>query len=187
MRSFKDILTESKKTYAFKIGVAGELPEGFADHLETALQKYEVAKMSAGKKTPIQERPLDFPQLQNMEVTYYEVEVNYPTTTQVLQEYIGKCCKLDQSYIIVRNPNEPQEQYQQAAQEKSETYEPMLTKEDMGGESAQKDVGGDRVMDLLKELEKARKENENDPTEGAPKGESKDIDTTENAKSPIGS
>ena len=187
MRSFAEILNESKKTYPFKIGVAGELPEGFADHLETALQKYDVAKMSSGKKTPIQERPLDFPQLQNMEVTYYEVEVNYPTTVQVLQEYLGKCCGIDQSYIIVRNPNEPQEQYQQAAQEKSDTYEPMLTQEDMGGESAQKDVGGDRVMELLKELEKARKESDNDPTEGTPKGESKDIDTTENAKSPIGS
>ena len=187
MRSFTEILNESKKTYAFKIGVAGELPEDFADKLETSLQKYDVAKMSSGKKTPIQERPLDFPQLQNMEVTYFEVEVNYPTTTQVLQEYIGKCCGLDQSYIIVRNPNEPQEQYQQTAQEKSDTYEPMLTKEDMGGESGQDSVGSNRVMELLKELEKARKEQENDPTAGAPKGESKDIDTNENAKSPIGS
>lgn len=187
MRSFAEILNESKKTYPFKIGVAGPLPEGFADKLETSLAKYDVAKMSSGKKTPIQERPLDFPQLQNMEVTYFEVEVNYPTTTQVLQEYIGKCCGLDQSYIIVRNPNEPQERYQQEAKEKSDTYEPMLTKEDMGGESAQKDVGSDRVMELLKELEKARKEQENNPTEGTPKGESKDIDAKENAKSPIGS
>jgi hypothetical protein len=187
MRSFIEILTESKKTYPFKIGVAGELPEGFADMLETSLKKYDVAKMTSGKKTPIQERPLDFPQLQNMQVTYFEVEVNYPTTTQVLQEYIGKCCGIEQSHIIVRNPNEPQEQYQQNAAADDGEYEPMLTKEDMGGESAQKDVGSDRVMELLKELEKVRKENENNPTAGTPTGESKDIDESENAKSPIGS
>jgi phosphoketolase len=187
MRSFVEILNESKKTYPFKIGVAGELPEGFADRLETALQKYDVAKMSSGKKTPIQERPLDFPQLQNMEVTYFEVEVNYPTTVQVLQEYLGKVCSVDQSYIIVRNPNEPQELYQQNAAADDGKYEPMLTKEDMGGESAQDSVGSNRVMELLKELEKVRKENDNDPAANAPKGESKDIDTTENAKSPIGS
>ena len=42
-------------------------------------------------------------------------------------------------------------------------------------------------MELLKELETARKERDNDPTEGAPAGESKDIDSKENAKSPIGS
>jgi hypothetical protein len=63
----------------------------------------------------------------------------------------------------------------------------MLTTEDMGGESGQESVGNNRVMDLLKELEKARKEKDNDPMEGAPVGESKDIDDSENAKSPIGS
>jgi len=187
MRSFTEILNESKKTYPFKIGVAGELPEGFADKLETSLQKYSVSKMTSGKKTPIQERPLDFPQLQNMEVTYYEVELQYPTTTQVLQEYLGKCCSVEQSHIIVRNPNEPQEEYQQNASDKSDTYEPMLTKEDLGGESSQGDVGSNRVMDLLKELETARKERDEDPTAEAPKGESKDIDTKENTKAVIGS
>ena len=34
------VLTESKKTYEFKIGVAGPLPEGFEDTLETILKKY---------------------------------------------------------------------------------------------------------------------------------------------------
>ena len=90
MKSFTEFLIESKKTYPFKIGVAGELPEGFVDAMETALKKYDVINMSAGKKTPIQERPLDFPQLENTEVTYFEVELTYPTTTQVLQEYLAK-------------------------------------------------------------------------------------------------
>lgn len=156
MRSFVDILTESKKTYPFKIGIAGEMPEGFADRLETALDKYQISTISKGKKTPIQERPLDFPQLQNMEVTYFEVEVNYPTTSQVLQEYLGQVCQVHQSHIIVRNPNEPQERYQEEANETE--YVTLLTTQDMGGESAQKSVGGGHVMDLLKELEKARKE-----------------------------
>ena len=35
--------------------------------------------------------------------------------------------------------------------------EAMLNTEDMGGESAQQDVAGARVMDLLKELETALK------------------------------
>ena len=156
MKSFTEFLIESKKTYPFKIGVAGELPEGFVDAMETALKKYDVINMSAGKKTPIQERPLDFPQLENTEVTYFEVELTYPTTTQVLQEYLAKCCGIEQSYFIVRNPNEPQEEYQQPKADGA--YEPLLTQEDMAGASAQKEVGGNRVMDLLKELETARKE-----------------------------
>ena len=105
MRSFTQLLTESKKTYQFKIGVAGPLPEGFEDRMETSLKKFKVSNMTSGKKTPIQERPLDFPQLQNMEVTYFETELEYPTTSQVLQEYVGKCCGIDQAYIILLNTN----------------------------------------------------------------------------------
>jgi len=184
MSTFVEILNESKKTYEFKIGVAGVLPEGFADQLETAMKKFSVAKMSAGKKTPIQERPLDFPQLQNTEVTYYEVEVEYPTTSQVLQEYVGQCCGIDQSHVIVRNANDPREEYQD---EKDDSpYEPMLTTEELGGESGQDGVAGNRVMDLLKELEAARKERGHDPAEAAPQGESADIDMKENTKSVVG-
>ena len=42
MKTFTQILTESKKTYQFKIGLAGEMPEGFQDKLETVLQKFDV-------------------------------------------------------------------------------------------------------------------------------------------------
>ena len=168
MKRFADYLTESKKTYKFKVGVAGDLPEGCVDSMKMALEKYDLVNLTSGKRTPITERPLDFPQLQNIEITYYEAEVNYPTTAQVLGEYLSDCCKISKSHIIVRNINEPQEEYQ--APLKETPYESLLNTEDMGGESAQKDVGGDRVMELLKELEKARKEREIDPVEAAPKG-----------------
>ena len=186
MKSFVEYLNESKKTYEFKIGVAGELPEGFEDRLEQGLQKFALVNLSAGKRTPITERPLDFPQLQNLEVTYFEAEVNYPTTVQVLQQYLGNVCSVPQSHIIVRNPNEPQELYQEPKSEDG-AYEAILNTEDMGGESAQDNVAGNRVMDLLKELEKARSEREIDPVEGVHQGESKDISDDENTKSPIGS
>ena len=184
MRSFTQLLNESKKTYQFKIGVAGPLPEGFEDTLETILKKYGASNLTSGKKTPIQERPLDFPQLQNMEVTYFELAVEYPTTSQVLQEYVGNCCGIDQAYIIVRNANDPREEYQETKDDAP--YEAMLTKEDMGGETAQEDVAGNRVMSLLKELETVRKENEHSGAEGAPVGESSDIGDTENTKAVIG-
>jgi hypothetical protein len=173
MKSFAEYITESKKTYDFKIGVAGELPEGFDNRMETALQKFGITKLTPGKKTPIQERPLDFPQLENLEVTYYETQLTYPTTVQVLQTYLGEVCSVPQSHIIVRNPNEPQELYQQEA--KDETYIAKLTVEDMGGADGQPKVGQNRVMDLLKELELARKDSSVNPIKDvvAPKGEPK--------------
>ena len=183
MRSFTTVLTESKKTYEFKIGVAGPLPEGFEDNMETILKKFNVVQMSSGKKTPIQERPLDFPQLQNMEITYFETELEYPTTTQVLQEYVGKCCGIDQAYIIVRNANDPREEYQ--AMKDDAPYVSKLETEDMGGESAQDNVAGSRVMSLLKELETAQKEDKHSGAEGAPVGESSDITDDENTKAVV--
>ena len=46
---FNKYLTEAKKVYEFSIGVAGELPEGFEDTMETALQKFSVNSLGAGK------------------------------------------------------------------------------------------------------------------------------------------
>lgn len=186
MGTFAQILTESKKTYEFKIGIAGKLEENFTDALETCLAKYEVSSMSNGKKTPIQERPMDFPQLQNMEVTYFEVALNYPTTPQVLEEYIEKCCPCEPNHVIVRTKDHPIDKYQEP--KSGEPYESKLDTLEMeqADPDAQKKVAGDRVMDLLKELEVARKERNIDPMDGAPKGESADIDATENTKAVIG-
>tara|TARA_R110000851_G_scaffold267203_1_gene419648 strand:- start:1670 stop:2239 length:570 start_codon:yes stop_codon:yes gene_type:complete len=186
MKSFTEILLESKKTYEFKIGYAGELPSTLEDTIESCLQKFDVISMSPGKKTPIQERPLDFPQLQNCEVTYWEVGVNYPTTPQVLQEYIADCCGCDQANFIIRNMNDPREDYQEPKSDAP--YESKLDTEEMeqADRDAQDKVAGNRIMDLLKELETVRAERNIDAIDGAPKGESADIGNTENTKSPIG-
>lgn len=185
MGYFIQLLNESKKTYKFLIRVAGNLPENFEQSLKTNLEKFSVVGISSPKRTPIQETPMDFPQLQNMEVTTFEVEVNYPTTKQVLENYLVDCCGVNHTHLNVRVPGEPVELDQQASEDT--VYEPMLTKEDMGGESAQGFVGNNRVMDLLKELETARKDRSVDPIKETPKGKSKDIGETENSKSTVGS
>ena len=166
MKSFNEYLTESKKTYKFKIKAAGELPEGFEDKMERALNKYEVVKFSKGSTTPIDKTPLDFPQIQNCEVTHFEAEVSYPVTSHILQEYLS--CETDcaRSHLRVSGENDPLDELQKDEHEKP--YETMLTKEDMGGESAQQSVGQNRVMDLLKELDKVKKESEVDHTKGIP-------------------
>lgn len=185
MKTFAQFLTESEKTYKFFIRVAGEVPEGFEDKMEASLNKYEVKSLSSPKRTPISEKPLDFPQLQNMEVTHWEAELKYPTTAHMLEQYLCAGCDCPHSHLIVRGEFDPIEEQQPPKTD--EPYQAKLTTEDMGGESAQQEVGGNRVMDLLKELETARKEREIDPMEGAPAGESKDIGDTENTKAVIGS
>ena len=116
MSTFPQYLTESTKSYDYKIKVAGELPEGFANKMETALQKFDVANMSAGKKTPIMTMPLDFPQLSNEEVTIFDVTTNYPASVRELKEYLGVYMNLPQTHIVVRKPGEPTEEYQEEMQ-----------------------------------------------------------------------
>tara|TARA_Y200000002_G_scaffold366765_1_gene358073 strand:+ start:391 stop:948 length:558 start_codon:yes stop_codon:yes gene_type:complete len=184
MKSFEQYLTESKKTYKFKIRVAGEIPEGFPDTMERALQKYDVINISAGKKTPITEKPMDFPQLQNMEVTHWETEVSYPVTSHLLEKYLVDACGVTHSHIIVRGEHDPIEEYQ--SNQTEEPYEAKLNTVELGGESAQNEVGENRIMDLLKELETARQERDVDMTGGIGAGKSDDIKNVENAKSVVG-
>ena len=167
--TFEKFLIEAKKVYPFKIGIAGVLPENCEDMLKTCLEKYGVNNMTSGKKTPIQERPLDFPQLQNMEVTHYEVELKYPVTAHVLEHYLVDNCSVSHSHFIVRGEGDPVEMQQ--AEKDNKPYEAVLNTEELGGESAQEEVGDARIMSLLKELEVARKERAIDPMEAAPKGE----------------
>ena len=152
MKSFKEYLTESKKTYAFKVKIAGDLEEGFNEKLKTAMEKFSVVKLGSGKRTPIRDVPLDFPDMKNISVTVYEVEVNYPTTTDVLENYISQSTEWPLHCVKVRTGNEPSEQYQEAMKKDSKDEKALLAQEDMGGESAQDAVGEKRISSFLKDL-----------------------------------
>ena len=112
MSTFKDYLTEATKSYDYKIKVAGDPKEIDKNALETALQKFDLAKMSAGKSTPIQSLPLDFPALSNEQVTIFDVSTNYPESPRVMHEYLSDILRIPATHIVVRKPGEPTEQYQ---------------------------------------------------------------------------
>ena len=113
MSTFTQYLTEAAKSYDYKVKVAGMIADDFKNRMETALQKFELAKLSAGKKTPIQSMPLDFPALSNEEVTIFDVTTNYPVSVNVLKEYLADYMNINASLIVVRKPGEPTEEYQQ--------------------------------------------------------------------------
>ena len=166
MKTFFDYLSESNKVYQFKIAVAGDNQDGLAERLKAVLEKFGVSKMSTGKRTPIQETPLEFPQLSNTEVTYFDVDVKYPSIPAMIEEHIAHTCNIQRSHVHVRNFQDPINISFENQKPKSETYQTLLDNPEMGGESAQNMAGQNRVMDLLKELEIARKEHPYDPIAG---------------------
>ena len=112
MSTFKDYLTESTKSYDYKIKIAGDSKSIDKNALETALQKFDLASMSAGKTTPIMTLPLDFPALSNEQVTIFDVTTNYPESPRVMHEYLSDLLRIPATHIVVRKPNEPTEEYQ---------------------------------------------------------------------------
>jgi len=163
MSTFKHYLAESTDTYAYRIKVAGELDNDFANKLETAMQKFEVAKISAGKKTPIQEMPLDFPYIKNTEVSIFEVETNYPASVFELKDYLANALNLAKTHIVVKKPGEPTEEYQEQMNTPKDEKDFKAVLQNLEYEEAEKinkdEHTGDKYnQSLLKELLKDRQE-----------------------------
>ena len=158
MSTFKHYLAESTKSYDYKIKVAGAIDKDFANKMETALAKFEVANMSAGKKTPIMTMPLDFPMLSNEEVTIFDVTTNYPVAVRELKEYLSDIMRIPATHIVVRKPGEPTEQYQADMQIKSEYRNKLhdIEYKDAPKVNAEDFHSTKANMSLLKELLKDR-------------------------------
>ena len=169
MSTFKHYLAESTKSYDYKIKIAGEPKDIDKNALESALQKFEVANMSAGKKTPIMTLPLDFPALSNEQVTIYDVTTNYPASSREMHEYLSDILRVPATHIVVRKPSEPSEEYQNDMQvAKKSEYATKL--QDIEYKDANKVNAEDfhstkANMSLLKELLKDRQENKDAPKE----------------------
>ena len=186
MSTFKEYLIESAKSYDYKIKIACDIDKDFATKMETALGKFEVAKMSAGKKTPIQSLPLDFPQLKNESVTIFDVTTNYPASVRVMKEYIADYMNISPACVVVRLPGEPTEEYQEtiANAGKSEyknklqdiemSDAPKVNAEDFHSTKAN--------MSLLKELLKNRKAEPHKIDGGKAADDIKGITTKEDEK-----
>ena len=169
MSTFKEYLTESAKSYDYKIKIAGDIDKNFATKMETALGKFEVSKMSAGKKTPIQSLPLDFPAIKNESVTIWDVTTNYPASVREMSEYIADYMRISPACVVVRKPGEPTEEYQeQIANATKSEYKNKL--QDIEYKDAPKVNAEDfhstkANMSLLKELLKNREVNKDAPKE----------------------
>jgi hypothetical protein len=160
MSTFSHYLTESTKSYDYKIKVAGQIADDFASKMETAMAKFDVANMSAGKKTPIMTMPLDFPMLSNEEVTIYDVTTNYPVSVRELKEYLSDIMRIPATHIVVRKPGEPTEEYQDQMQvaKKSEYANKLhdIEYKDAPKVNAEDFHSTKANMSLLKELLKDR-------------------------------
>jgi hypothetical protein len=189
MKTFKEYLQEGLQTkkYPFRVKVAGMFTAEQEDKLKSMLDRYKVDSFKKVGTTPIQELPLDFPQVKNCEVSIYEVTLDYPTTQHELTEYIGAGLGVNKSHLAIRSPTEPSEEYQhQDPKREGALLNDPDYKESPNAQF--EDYYGDKyntgfvkeLNDILKLQRKAR--GEEIPTEGAAKF---NTDSPQNNKAPL--
>ena len=196
MRSFKEHLAESKKTYTFRVKVAGDVSSDQEKAMESLLSRFEISSFKKTGKTPIQELPLDFPTVKNKEVNIYEVTLNYPTTQFELSEYLASEMAISKSCIVIRRPEEPYEEYQVTPEKRSSAlltdseYKevPAINGEDFYGDKYNTGF----VKELNSILKLQRRERGEEIPEGTGTGDSAaaakakfNTDSTGNTKSPV--
>lgn len=86
MRSLKQYIMESVKTYKYTIKIAGTIDKNFIDMFKYNLNKFDPVEISEPKSTPIQKSPYGFPNLENESVTLIKVEFRYPATEPMIQQ-----------------------------------------------------------------------------------------------------
>jgi len=86
MKNFKDYLTESERTYNYRIKLVGDVPSNLVKELEGKLKQFDIVKISAPKTTPVQPNPADFPAFGNERVTHVDVEFRYPAIEPQIQQ-----------------------------------------------------------------------------------------------------
>lgn len=184
MKSFKQFLTESAKQYTFRIKVAGEITPEDMDKIENVLDKWSLVAASKPKRTPIQEHPMDFPQLTNMEVSMVSVIVDYPATPKEIEIAIHDRTGIPADHIRVYNNDDPHEaEREDDAAKEEEEYKPLLTS---AYPKTEKDVPfGDKYnKQFLKDLEKMPKMKVAGPS--TPKAKTSN-DSPQGTQSPVGS
>lgn len=115
MKNFTEYLAEGSESrkHTFRIKVAGDFESDQETKLKSMLERWVVSKFKKVGTTPIQEVPLDFPQLKNCDVKIYEVELNYPATQQELTEFLSAGLSINKQRFVVKRPGEPTEEYQE--------------------------------------------------------------------------
>jgi hypothetical protein len=157
MKKFKDYLTESTKTYSFRVRLAdcdcnGEL----MDKIEQALSAYKLSDITKPKSMPIA-RCNEFYNLGPIGRHQFEATTMYPANPPLVQQAIHNSTGIPLTHIYVTTSSADEqdvlEELPPKAGGQALLSDPELKQADT---NAQDHVGLKKIDSLLKELEKNR-------------------------------
>lgn len=153
MRSLKQYLAESVRTYRYKIKIAGQPDKNWLDMFCYNLQKFDPVKISDPKSTPIQKDPYGFPDLENQSITMIDVEFRYPAIEPMIKQ-VARLLNYDENLVRMIQAN-----YDDSINSEAEQYanqasnSPVLTHEELedNGKDASKEYGEQYMSSIFKD------------------------------------
>jgi hypothetical protein len=187
MKSFKAYLTESQKTYNFRIRMACEMTSEIESKVKQALEQYKVESVSSPKRLPIQESPL-FPNMGPVEINIFDVSVCYPANDDLIRNAIAECGCCPAANIRVTPTDSPFEAILDGKEMSNPDGKTVLSEPEMKTDSPDKDLVGDaRIPSIMKELEETRRYQYAKAAGGATAKGKTSNDFSQGTSSPVGS
>jgi copper(I)-binding protein len=158
MKTFSQYLTESKKTFKFKVKVAADLSDEQVSAIERGLQMFKLLDISKPKRLPIQENPVNFETLGPVEVSLMEVETAYPATIDQIKQVVHTAGKVAASHVFV---NTESQEIDVVRISTDKDGKPLLLQDyEDSDEKVQELYGDENVKITLKSLENGKKKYE---------------------------
>ena len=110
MKNFLEYLTDSEKTYEFRIKIANVDPAECLEKIENALEAFDVASISKPKRLPIKESDIDFPNMPNCQLYLMDIVVKYPCNEQQIRNVVSQRACIPANNVFVVPKNHPEEQ-----------------------------------------------------------------------------
>lgn len=155
MKTFRQYLTESVRTYSYRIKIAGQPDNNWIELFCMNLQKFDPVKIGEPKSTPIQKDPYGFPGIKNQPVTTIEVDFKYPATEPMIKQ-LARLLNYDENLVRMI-----QRTYDDGINTEVDQYEnqmkhsPVLDHEELedAGKTASKDYADQYLTKIAKEAE----------------------------------
>lgn len=166
-KSFANYVAETKTEYKYVLKFAvNEMTDVMIDQLEAGLTKYDLKSASSFRKTPIQESPLDFPNVKNTAVFICDLTLGYPGSLDFLRTYLCNCMGVSPACVAVYSENDPRQietdlYLDRNSEEYKKKYKTRLGSDYEEVEGAEAEKYGEKYnTSFLKELEQVRKDRE---------------------------
>jgi len=154
MKSLKQFIVESQKTYEFKVKLACDSDDLDMDRVEQAVASFEPVEISKPKSLPYQ-KSTEFPNAPATQIQLITVVTKYPSTPEQIRSLIANRCNFHESNIIVRTAAQELEFENQQTVDPGESAKEAVLTQDYE-DSDHQDVVGQKAIDAVMKDHKSR-------------------------------